>query len=80
METVEQILERQCAEFSFKEGKVNYFSISTQHGIADTIDDAIENILGADKEFNGVTPLAYWTEKIENLITERYPKKKWKEL
>ena len=53
METSEQILERQCAELSFKEGKVNYFSISTQHGTADTIDDAVENILQADKEYNG---------------------------
>lgn len=65
METVEQILERQCAELSFKEGKVNYFSISTQHGIADTIDDAVEHIIEADKEFDGKSFLAYWIEKIE---------------
>lgn len=65
METIEQILERQCAEFKFKDGKVNYFSVSTQHSIADTIDDAVEHIIEADKEFGGKSFLAYWIEKIE---------------
>lgn len=65
METAEQILERQCAEFSFKDGKVKYFSISTQHDIADTIDDAIKNVLEADKKYNGKTQLVYFIEEME---------------
>lgn len=65
MQTAEQILERQCAEFSFKDGKVKYFSISTQHDTANTIDDAIKSVLEADKKYNGKTQLAYLTEKME---------------
>jgi hypothetical protein len=59
METIEQILERQCAELSFKEGKVAYFSISTQWDTANTISEAIQNILEADVKYSGKTPLAY---------------------
>ena len=66
METIEQILERQSAYTSFKDGKVNYFSISTQHDTADTIDEAIENIIELDKKYNGKTSFAYTIEKYEN--------------
>lgn len=63
METTEQILERQCTKLSFKYGKVEYFSISTQWDTADTIDEAIKNILQADKKYNGKAPLIHWMEK-----------------
>jgi len=33
METTEQILSRQHTEFKFRNGQVEYFSISTQHGM-----------------------------------------------
>lgn len=59
METTEQILERQYAHFSFRNGKVEYFSISTQHDAANTIIEAIQNILDADAKYNGKSPLAY---------------------
>lgn len=59
METTEQILERQCANFNFRNGKVEYFSISTQHDKADTIEEAIQNILDADAKYNGQAPLTY---------------------
>lgn len=59
METTEQILERQYANFNFRNGKVEYFSISTQHDRADTIEAAIQNILDADAKYNGKSPLAH---------------------
>lgn len=62
METTEQILERQYANFSFHNGKVQYFSISTQHDEANTIDEAIKNIIEADKKYNGRAPIAYCME------------------
>ena len=63
METTTQILERQCAEISFKNGKVEYFSISTQWDEANTIDEAVKNILQADKKYNGKAPITHWMEK-----------------
>lgn len=62
METTEQILERQYANFSFHNGKVQYFSISTQHDETNTIDEAIKNIIEADKKYNGHAPIAHWME------------------
>ncbi len=59
METTEQILERQCAYLNFRNGKVEYFSISTQHDKANTIEEAIQNILDADAKYNGQAPLVY---------------------
>jgi hypothetical protein len=78
METTEQILERQCAALNFENGKVKYFSISTQWEEADTIGDAIKNILEADKKYDGKTPLAHWIEekgciKAENLEPIVFP-------
>ena len=64
METIEQILERQCAEIRFKNGKVEYFSISTQWDETNTIDEAIKNILHADKKYNGKAPISYWLENL----------------
>ena len=58
METTEQILERQCAYFNFRNGKVEYFSISTQHDKANTIEEAVRNILDADARYNGQSPYA----------------------
>lgn len=57
METTEQILSRQCAELNFKNGRVEYFSISTQWGSANTVEEAILNILDADVKYNGLSPL-----------------------
>ena len=56
METTEQILERQHTTLNFKDGKVEYFSISTQWEVVDTIDDAIKHILEADQKYNGKAP------------------------
>lgn len=78
METTEQILERQCAEFIFKNGKVKYFSISTQWDEANTIDEAVKNILQADKKYNGKAPLSYWIGKLgthhEEMSCEEFEK------
>lgn len=64
METTEQILTRQCAEFRFKDNAVEYFSISTQWDEANTIDEAVKNILQADKKYNGKAPMSYWIENL----------------
>lgn len=66
METTEQILSRQCAQISFKDGKVKYFSISTQWDAADTIDEAVRSILQADKKYNGKAPLNSAFDKFTN--------------
>lgn len=59
METTEQILSRQYASFKFTNGQVEYFSISTQHDKAKTVEEAINNILEADKKYEGKSPLGY---------------------
>lgn len=64
METTEQILTRQCAEFRFKDNAVEYFSISTQWDEANTIDEAVKNILQADKKYNGKASMSYWIENL----------------
>jgi hypothetical protein len=71
METTEQILERQCTEFRFHNGKVTYFSISTQWARANTIDEAIKNILQADKKYNGKSPLRYCMEDKYSITAEK---------
>lgn len=69
IENLNQILERQCASIEFRNGKVKYFSWSTQHGTADTVCEAIEDIVIADEKYGGKTPLGCmldeWESKIE---------------
>lgn len=57
-----RILTRQCVQLSFKDEKVEYFSISTQWGVADTIEDALRNILEADAKYDGKSSLQYALE------------------
>ena len=64
METIEQILSRQQAEFRFKDDVVEYFSMSTQWNEANTIDEAVQDILQADKRYNGKAPVSYWLGEI----------------
>lgn len=71
MENINQILERQHAYIKFKDGKVNYFSVSTQHGTADTIDEAIEDIIELDKKYNGKSSIVYAIEKYENSLPDK---------
>lgn len=63
METIEQILTRQYANFKFRDGQVEYFSLSTQHDKAKTVEEAINNILEADKKYDGKAPLSFMLEK-----------------
>ena len=63
MKSIEKILSRQCAKIEFENNKVKYFSISTQHGEAKTLKEAIDNIIEADKKYKGQTPLHYMIEK-----------------
>lgn len=65
MENVNNILERQSTCIEFNNGKVKYFSLSTQHGYADTVEEAVNIILKADKDLNGKTPLACLIEEWE---------------
>ena len=58
-----EILSRQCSQLNFKNGKVEYFSVSTQWDEADTIEEAIKNILEADKKYKGKAPLHYMIEE-----------------
>ena len=73
MESTERILTRQCANIKFIDGKVEYFSVSTQWDKANTIEEAIKNILEADKKYNGKAPLHYM---IDEGINEFYAENK----
>lgn len=64
VETINEILARQHTYIEFKDGKVNYFSISTQHGTADTIVEAIDIIITADKDLEGMTVFNYFASKV----------------
>lgn len=69
-----EILSRQCAELSFKDGKVEYFSVSTQRDTADTIEDAIRNILEADTKYGGNPPMiAFGTYKLNAPMALKMP-------
>jgi hypothetical protein len=65
MKNVNEILERQSAHLNFEDGKVKYFSISTQHSEADTIEEAIQNIVKADECLDGKSWLRYAVDKYE---------------
>lgn len=67
METTEQILTRQHATLSFSNGKVEYFSISTQWNTANTVEEAIDKILEADAKYDGKAPLDYAIDKFNNI-------------
>lgn len=64
MENINDILERQHVTIEFKGGKVKYFSISTQWGEADTIEEAIEDIVKSDKLLNGKSVLRYTIDEV----------------
>lgn len=61
--SIEKILSNQCAKIEFKNNKVEYFALSTQHGKANTLKEAINNIIKADKKYKGQTPLSYMIEE-----------------
>ena len=63
MESIENILSKQCADIRFRNGIVEYFSLSTQHDTANTLIKALENILEAHEKYEGKTPFAYTMEK-----------------
>lgn len=64
MENINDILKRQHVTIEFKCGKVKYFSISTQWGEADTIEEAIEDIVKSDKLLNGKSVLGYTIDEV----------------
>lgn len=64
MENINDVLERQCTRIEFKDGKVKYFSISTQWSEADTIEEAIKDIVESDKLLNGKSVLRYFIEDV----------------
>lgn len=64
MENINDTLERQRTTIEFKDGKVKYFSISTQWGEADTIEEAIKYIVESDKLLNGKSVLRYMIEDV----------------
>ena len=61
------ILFRQCAQLNFKDGKVEYFSISTQWAVSNTIEDAFRNIFEADAKYDGKPSLQYALEDFKVL-------------
>lgn len=65
MKNINEILERQNAHLNFEDGKVKYFSISTQHSEADTIEEAIQSIVEADEYLDGKSWLHYAVDKYE---------------
>lgn len=73
MKNVNEILERQHAHLKFEDGKVKYFSISTQHSKADTIKEAVKNIIEVDEYLDGKSWLRYIVDKCpfpENIPSE----------
>lgn len=62
MENINDILARQHTSIGFGNGKVKYFSISTQWDEADTIEEAVKDIIEADKALNGESALGYIIE------------------
>lgn len=64
VENINDVLERQCTSIEFKDGKVKYFSISTQWGEADNIEEAIKDIVESDKLLNGKSVLRYTIEDV----------------
>ena len=67
METTEQILSRQYTKFKFRNGQVEYFSISTQHDKAKTVEEAINNIFDADKKYEGKAPINFSLNKCNSI-------------
>lgn len=65
---INYVLRRQKARFEFNHGKVSYFSISTQHGVADSIEKAINKILECDKKFEGKSGMRYLIEEFEKQL------------
>lgn len=65
MKNTNKILERQCVKLDLSDGIVKYFSVSTQHAEADTIEEAIKSILEADNLFCGKSWLGYIVDKYE---------------
>lgn len=65
MKNINETLERQSAHLNFEDGKVKYFSISTQHSEADTIEEAIQNIVEADECLDGKSWLRYAVDRYE---------------
>lgn len=63
-----ELLERQGASIEFRNGKVKYFSWSTQHGTANTIYEAIEDIVIADEKYDGKTPFGCMLDEYESKI------------
>lgn len=64
IKNLEQILERQGTHIRFENGKVKYFSVSTQHGDVNTLDEAINIIVKADKKFDGKSAFSYYVERL----------------
>lgn len=61
------VLNKIHAEFTFEnDGTVRYFSIPTQWSSANTLYEAINNCLEANKKQNGLSPLGYVINKYEN--------------
>lgn len=63
------ILTKVCAEFRFNNGKVFYFSTVTQHGEADTLEDAVNIIVETAKKYNYKNPLYNFIEKYEKELS-----------
>ena len=63
MESIENILSRQCVEMKFRNGKVEYFSLSTQWDEVNTLEEALTNIIETDTKYDGKTPLTYAMER-----------------
>lgn len=66
------ILERQGAHIEFKNGKVKYFSYATQWEETNTLDKAIENIVKADEEFEGLSSWGYFIKKLEEKLEKEH--------
>ena len=65
MGKIEDILSRQDCVIRFENGIVDYFSISTQHCKANTLQEAVNNIIDADKKYNGMSGLHYLINEME---------------
>ena len=80
MENINEILERQDAHLRFKDGKVQYFSISTQHSEANTIEEAIKDIIEADKRYDGKSSFYYAVKKLEEKTEKELSSPEYKDI
>lgn len=61
-------LAKQQVQLNFVNGKVEYFSISTQWNTTDSIEDALRDIITADSKYYSKSPYQYYVLRGSNNV------------